>query len=90
MHGDAPARGFYTSRYREEANEMLTAICRSLARFWYGPSGTPGSTTIFLDEADEEDRAWMEEANRVTEEIYWFRRRDEEDDERNRDNEYPL
>ncbi len=32
----------------------------------------------------------MEEANRVTEEIYWFRRRDEEDDERNRDNEYPL
>ncbi len=57
---------------------MLAGIRRSLARFWYGPTGAPGATTIFPHEANEEDRAWMEEANRVSEEIYWLHRRDEE------------
>ncbi len=67
---------------------MLTAIRRRLARFWYGPTGAPGATTIFPREANEEDRAWMEEANLVTEEIYRFHRHEE--DERDEHRKYDL
>ncbi len=64
-----PHLGFILHGYREEVNGMLAGIRRGLARFWYGPTGAPGATTIFPHEANEEDRAWMEEANRVSEEI---------------------
>ncbi len=61
---------------------MLAVIRRGLARFWYGPTGAPGATTIFPHEANEEDRAQMElvEDERAAEEIYWFQRREEEDE----------
>lgn len=68
---------------------MLAGIRRGLARFWYGPRGAPGATTIFPHETNEEDRTWMEEVNRATEELYRFHRRDEED-ERDEHRQYGL
>ncbi len=60
---------------------MLAGIRRGLARFWYGPTGAPGASTIFPHEAEEEDRAQMEmeEDERAAEDFYWFHRREEED-----------
>ncbi len=70
---------------------MLADIRRGLARFWYGPTGAPGATTLFPHEADEEGRAQMEmeEDERVAEDFYWFHLRQDEDDELDRD-EYTL
>ncbi len=75
-----PLAGFILYGYREEVRGMLTAIRRGLARFWYGPTGAPGATTFFPDEADEEGWAEMEEEDRRRRDFYWFNLREEDDD----------
>ncbi len=60
---------------------MLTGIRRGLTRFWYGPTGAPGATTLFPGEAEEEGWAQLEEEERLRQDYYWFYIREEEDKE---------
>ncbi len=61
---------------------MLTAIRRGLARFWYGPTGAPGATTMFPHEADPDHVAMIEESHRLAEETTLRLLLEDKDDDR--------
>lgn len=58
---------------------MIATLRRGLARFWYGPTGAPGTTTILPEDEDE----W-EESERLADETYRYFLREEEYDEEDR------